>query len=64
MLQTAFRPEDQKFTALSEFHGRSIFPTETPQRYLFELKYLLNKAFPQMDGQTKEQLVFEQYIRG
>ena len=63
-LQTAFRAEDQKFTALSEFHGRSMFPNETPQRYLFELKLLLIKAFPQMDGQAKEQLVFEQYIRG
>ena len=33
-LQTDFRAEDQKFTALSEFQGRSMFPTETPQRYL------------------------------
>ena len=42
---------------------RSMIPNETPQKYLFELKRLLNKAFPEMDGQAKEQLVFEQYIR-
>ena len=41
-----------------------MFPNETPQRCLLELKRLLNKAFPQMDGQAKEQLAFEQYIRG
>ena len=44
-LQTAFRTEGQKFTALSEFHERSMFPTETPQRYLFELKRCLTKHF-------------------
>ena len=41
-LQTAFRAVYQKFTALREFHGRSMFPNETSQRYLFELKRLLN----------------------
>lgn len=63
-LQNAFKAEDQRFTALSEFHQRSMFPNETPQRYLFELKRLLNRAFPEMDGQAKEQLTFEQFIRG
>ena len=63
-LQNAFRAEDQRFTALSEFHQRSMFPNETPQRYLFEMKRLLNKAFPEMDDQAKEQLNFEQFIRG
>ena len=41
-----------------------MFPNETPQRYLFELKRLLNKAFPDMDDQAKEQLNFEQFFRG
>ena len=63
-LQNAFKAEDQRFTALSEFHQRSMFPNETPQRYLFQLKRLLNKAFPEMDDQAKEQLIFEQFIRG
>ena len=63
-LLSAFKPEDITFTSLSEFHGRTIFPGERPQKYLFELKRLLNKAFPQMAEEAKEQLLFEQFIRG
>ena len=39
-------------------------PGETPQKYLYELKGLLRKAFPEMSTEAKEQLIFEQYIRG
>ena len=63
-LLSAFKPEDITFTSLSEFHGRTIFPGERPQNYLFELKRLLNKAFPEMAEEAKEQLLFEQFIRG
>ena len=41
-----------------------MFPGERPQKYLFELKRLLNKAFPQMAEEAKEQLLFEQFICG
>ena len=41
-----------------------MFPGQRPQKYLFELKKLLNKAFPQMAEEAKEQLLFEQFIRG
>ena len=49
-LKNAFKPEDIKFTTLSEFHEfqRTMHPDETPQKYLFELKRLLQKAFPEM----------------
>ena len=47
-LVSAFKPEDVTFTSLSEFHGRTMFPGESPQKYLFELKKLLNKAIPQI----------------
>ena len=40
----AFKPEDTKFTSLSEFQNRSLHPGETPQKYLYELKGLLRKA--------------------
>ena len=33
-----FRAEDTKFTSLSKFQGRSPHPSETPQKYLYELK--------------------------
>ena len=60
----AFKPEDTKFTSLSEFQNRSLHPGETPQKYLYELKGLLRKVFPEMSTEAKEQLIFEQYIRG
>ena len=63
-LLSAFKPEDITFASLSEFHGRTMFPGERPQKYLFELKKSLNKAFPQMAEEAKEQLLFEQFIRG
>ena len=63
-LVSAFKPEDITFISLSEFHGRTMFPCERLQKYLFELKKLLNKAFPQMAEEAKEQLLFEQFIRG
>ena len=63
-LLSAFKPEDTKFTSLSEFQNRSLHPGETPQKYLYELKGLLRKAFPDMSIEAKEQLIFEQYIRG
>ena len=49
---------------LSEFHQRTMHPDETPQKYLYELKRLLQKAFPEMFEGAREQLLFEQYIRG
>ena len=63
-LLSAFKSEDIQFTSLSDFHVRTMFPGERPQKFLFELKRLLNKAFPQMAEEAKEQLLFEQYIRG
>ena len=63
-LLSAFKSEDIQFTSLSDFHARTMFPGERPQKFLFELKRLLNKAFPQMAEEAKEQLLFEQYIRG
>ena len=62
-LQKAFKPEDIKFTSLSEFHERRIYPGESPQKYLYELKRLLKRAFPEMIPEAKE-LLFEQFIRG
>ena len=63
-LREAFKPEDMKFTSLSEIHERTIYPGESPQKFIFELKRLLKKAFPEMVEEAREQLVFEQYIRG
>ena len=63
-LFSAFKPEDTKFTSLSKFQSRSLHPSETPQKYLYELKGLLRKTFPEMSMEAKEQLLFEQYIRG
>ena len=63
-LREAFKPEDIKFTSLSEFHERTIYPGESPQKFIFELKRLLKKAFPEMVEEAREQLLFEQYIRG
>ena len=63
-LQKAFKPEDIKFTSLSEFHDRRIYPGESPQRYLYELNRLLKRAFPEMIPEAKDQLLFEQFIRG
>ena len=63
-LLSAFKPEDTKFTSLSEFQNRSLHPGETPQKYLYELKGFLRKAFPDMSEEAKEQLLYEQYIRG
>ena len=63
-LRSAFRADDFKYTALNEFHARTMFPSETPQKYLFELKSLINKAFPEMGEDARVQLLFDQYIRG
>ena len=63
-LRSAFRADDFKYTALNEFHARTMFPSETPQKYLFELKRLINKAFPELGEDAREQLLFDQYIRG
>ena len=63
-LVSAFDPEDITFTSLSEFHGRKMFSGERPQKYLFELKKFLKKAFPQMAEEAKGQPLFEQFIRG
>ena len=61
---SAFKPEDTKYTSLSDFQNRSHHPGETPQKYSYELKGLLRKAFPDLSVEAKEQLIFEQYTRG
>ena len=50
----AFRPENITFTSLSEFHARTMYPGESPQKFLFELKRLLNKVFPFRNGRCKQ----------
>ena len=60
-LQNAFKPEDLELTSLNEFHERSIYSSETPQKYLYEVKRLLKRAFPEMAEEAKEELLFEQY---
>ena len=54
-LKAAFRAEDFKYTALSEFHSRTMVPNETPQKYLFELRRLIFKAFPELADGAREQ---------
>ena len=49
---------------MSKFQSRSLHRSETRQKYLYELEGLLRKAFPEMSLEAKEQLLFEQYIRG
>ena len=63
-LLSAFKPEDTKFTLLSEFQNRSLHLGESLQKYIHELKGLLRKAFPDISIEAKEQFVFEHYIRG
>ena len=55
-LSSAFKPEDITFTSFCEFHAITMFLDERPQKYLFDLKRLLNRAFPQMAEEAKEQL--------
>ena len=63
-LQGALIPEEGKFIAMDAFHTRSLFPSESVQIYVYELKKLINRALPDIETEAKEQLLFHRFVTG
>ena len=63
-LQRALIPEEGKFIAMDTFHKRSLFPSESVQIYVYELKKLINRALPDIATEAKEQLLFHRFVTG
>ena len=52
------------FLLLEEFHKRKLHPGEPLQMFIHELKTLLNRAMPDMDVATRDQLLLHQFLAG
>ena len=63
-LQRALIPEEGKFIAMDTFHKRSLFPSESVQIYVYELKKLINIAPSDLATEAKEQLLFHRFVTG
>ena len=50
------------FLSLEEFHKRKLHPREPLQMFIHELKTLLNRAMPDMDVATRDQLLLHQFL--
>lgn len=63
-LSDEFVPDATRFQAMKEFERRKQIPGETPHAYLFNLKRLLGRALPDLDGVAKEALLLHHFIDG
>ena len=61
-LQERFEPGSKKELYLAEFQTRSKFATEGRAAFAEDLKVLVNKAFPQLQDDAKEQLTLIHYL--
>jgi hypothetical protein len=52
------------FLSLEEFYKRKLHPGEPLQMFIHELKTLLNRAMPDMDVATRDQLLLHQFLAG
>ena len=52
------------FTSLEDFHSRKLHPGEALSVFLHELKSLLEQAMPDLDAQTRKQLLLHQFLTG
>ncbi len=52
------------FVTLEQFHHRKLRPGEALPLFLHELKKLLDQAMPNIDAETREQLLLHQFLAG
>jgi hypothetical protein len=63
-LKKEFLPHESRFQAMTEFEGRKQFPGESAHAFLFNLKRLLDRALPDLEGQAKEDILLHHFIDG
>ena len=51
-----------EFTAFAEFQSRKLRPGETVHMYLHHLKRLLDAAMPELEEDSKNKILFQQFI--
>ena len=61
-LCSALKPN--QFSSFAEFQARKLRPGETVQMYLHHLQRLLESALPDLDGESKDKLLFQQFLAG
>ena len=61
-LCSALKPK--QFSSFAEFQARKLRPGETVQMYLHHLQRLLESALPDLDAESKDKLLFQQFIAG
>eukprot|EP00731_Ephydatia_muelleri_P032877 Em0024g421a len=53
-----------KFTAFAELQSRKLRPGETVHMYVHHLKRLLDAAMPELDEDSKNKVLFQQFLAG
>ena len=61
-LTNALKPTE--FTACTEFQSRKLRPGENVHMYLHHLKRLLDAAMPELDEDSKNKILFQQFLAG
>ena len=61
-LTNALKPTE--FTAFAEFQSRKLRPGETDHMYLHHLKQLLDAAMPDLEEDSKNKILFQQFFSG
>ena len=61
-LTNALKPTE--FTAFAEFQSRKLRPGETVHMYLHHLKRLLDAAMPDLEEDSKNKILFQQFLAG
>ena len=53
-----------EFVSISEFHNRRLRPGEALSVFVHELKQLLTRAMPKVEGEARDQLLLHQFLSG
>ena len=53
-----------EFTAFAEFQSRKLRPGETVHMYVHHLKRFLDAAMPELDEDSKNKILFQQFLAG
>ena len=61
-LTNALKPTE--FSAFAEFQSRKLRPGETVHMYLHHLKRLLDAAMPELEEDSKNKILFQQFLAG
>ena len=61
-LTNALKPTE--FTAFAEFQSRNLRPGERVHMYLHHLKRLLDAAMPELEEDSKNKILFQQFLAG